>query len=100
MYWLKAAVLTGLLVISPLLAIGQTTCDQKSVLRGLVRDSTDARIPDATLLLDGERTAIAGKQGLFSFGCTTAGKHILTVIAPGFAKEIEHINVPETTRSG
>ncbi len=58
---------------------------RSGILRGTVRDSTDALVPGATLILDGKETVRSGSDGLFSFSCVAKGPHSISVSFEGFA---------------
>ena len=66
-------------------ALPQTAC-HGARLSGVVRDSTRALIPGATVTLDQAQTATSASDGTFVFRCVDAGPHHLSAAAPGFAK--------------
>ncbi|MCC6588591.1 MAG: carboxypeptidase regulatory-like domain-containing protein [Bryobacterales bacterium] len=73
----------GLLVVCSCAAAQQTAS-----LRGTVKDSTDAVIPGANVVLRGggrEWTTQAGEFGAYKFENLAPGKYLLRVATPGFA---------------
>jgi hypothetical protein len=64
----------------------ETQC-QGSILMGVVRDSTLALIPGASLSIDGNRQTTSGADGRFAFNCVAPGPHQLVILADGFAKD-------------
>ena len=66
-------------------AYGQVPC-RGTTINGTVRDSTQALIPGATLVLDGSRNEVSGSDGRFRFACVAGGQHRLIATAVGFAK--------------
>ncbi len=69
------------------------TCDG-STISGIVRDSTAALIPGASVALDGKATRVSGPDGRFSFPCVAAGKHALTAAFQGFAPYVVQVTTP------
>jgi hypothetical protein len=70
-------------------ALAQTACpgtEHATTLAGIVRDSTLALIPGATLTLDGSRSAASASDGRFRFPCVGDGPHHLSTTVPGFAR--------------
>jgi hypothetical protein len=76
-------------------ALAQTSCHGTAVA-GIVRDSTLALIPGATLTLDAGQTAISGVDGQFRFPCVAEGRHTLSATAAGFAKHDLTLTAPRT----
>jgi Carboxypeptidase regulatory-like domain len=76
-------------------ALAQAPCHGTAVA-GIVRDSTLALIPGATLTLDASQTAASGTDGQFHFSCVTDGRHTLSVTAAGFAKHDLTLTAPHT----
>jgi hypothetical protein len=72
----------------------QTPCSGSKVT-GIVRDSTGAIIPGASITLDGGEPAQSGDGGQFQFSCATTGQHDLRVTAPSFAAKEIKIRVPQ-----
>src|SRR5580692_10126764 len=77
-------------------AFGQKACPQTSEtpLMGVVRDSTLASIPGATVVLDAAQTATSTADGQFRFACVISGRHTLSVAASGFADAKSSVNAP------
>ncbi len=71
----------------------ETVCTG-TTLAGVVRDSTLALIPGATVTLDGGVTSTSGPDGRFSFPCVANGPHKLTAAAEGFARLESTATVP------
>ena len=65
-----------------------------TALTGVVRDSTLALIPGATLSLDGTINQTSASDGSFRFPCVDNGPHHLLVIAPGFADNDLSLTTP------
>ena len=65
-------------------AYAQTGCTG-STLSGTVRDTTQALVPGATVVLDGRRQVVSRSDGGFEFGCVVDGKHRLRATMQGFA---------------
>jgi hypothetical protein len=65
-------------------ALAQTTCPG-TTFTGVVRDSTLALIPGATLTIDGSQEKTSGSDGQFRYLCVVGGRHHLSVSARGFA---------------
>jgi hypothetical protein len=62
---------------------------------GVVRDAlTTAAIPDATVTLDGARSATTDAEGRFRFPGLGEGSHTLTAAAPGYTTASKPITVP------
>ena len=74
-------------------ALAQAPC-RGTTLSGIVRDSTLALIPGATLTLDGGSTETGGSDGKFRFTCVPAGPHRISATFPGFAKRELSLTVP------
>ena len=72
----------------------QTPCSG-SKIAGLVRDSTGAIIPGATVTLDGGETTESGDAGQFHFACASAGQHTLKVSEVSFASKELKVHVPQ-----
>ena len=66
-----------------------------AALTGTVRDSTQALIPGAQVLLDGGTPVVSGSDGRFRMPCVTAGSHNLTVSAEGFESNTLQIRTPQ-----
>jgi len=66
------------------MAIATATC-RGTALNGTIRDSTQALIPGAKVMLDGAPVATAGSDGRFRLTCVADGQHSLTIAAEGFA---------------
>ena len=75
-------------------AFSQTAC-HGTAITGVVRDSTQALIPGAKVVLDGKSTATSGTDGAFRFACVSDGAHKLTIAADGFAKKDLTVRAPE-----
>ncbi len=75
-------------------AFAQKAC---SPLTGVVRDSTQALVPGATVTLDSRQSAISTSGGEFRFACVTAGRHKLSIKANGFSEETSSLNTPLAT---
>ena len=73
----------------------QTAC-RGTVLTGIVRDTTQALVPGATLMLDGSQQAVSGSDGRFRFPCVSEGKHSLSATEEGFRKVDMTVNTPRT----
>ena len=83
-----AAVAFAALAIPHAFAEVDASC-KGSALNGVVRDSTQALIPGASLMVDGGEVALSGSDGRFHFACVTNGPHKLSVTMAGFtAKEM------------
>jgi hypothetical protein len=89
--WLTAA--AGLAALALPYAFAQSACKGTTVT-GVVRDTTLALIPDATLTLDGSRNQLSGPDGRFSFPCVDDGPHKISVTAAGFAVRAVSVNSP------
>jgi hypothetical protein len=74
-------------------AFAETVC-QGSPLSGTVRDTTQALVPGATVVLDGRQPVVSRADGGFQFACVSDGKHRLTAGADGFAQLDEPLTVP------
>ena len=66
-------------------------------LTGIVRDTTLALIPGATLSLDGAINQTSASDGSFRFSCVENGPHHLVAIAPGFATHDLSLTTPHPT---
>jgi hypothetical protein len=75
----------------------QSRCNgsHESRVSGVVRDSTGAIIPGASVTLDGDETVQSGDAGQFRFACATAGQHDLRVSAASFAVKDIKVRVPQ-----
>jgi len=73
-------------------ALAQTACTG-SPLSGTVRDTTQALVPGATVMLDGRRV-VSRSDGGFQFACVGDGKHRLRASAEGFAALDEPVTSP------
>ncbi len=78
-------------------AFAQTACHGTS-LTGVVRDTTRALIPGATLTLDADQSEASGSDGTFVFRCVDPGPHHLSVSAQGFTPRDLSLTAP-TRRS-
>jgi len=74
-------------------AFAQTPC-RGTALAGTVRDSTLARLPGATLTLDGATSESSASDGQFRFSCVTNGPHHLSAAAQGFASRVLSLTTP------
>jgi hypothetical protein len=63
---------------------------------GIVRDSTGAIIPGASIVLDGGTTAQSGDAGQFRFACASLGQHHLHISADSFATKDIEVRVPQS----
>ncbi|MDW5267619.1 MULTISPECIES: TonB-dependent receptor [Acidobacteriaceae] len=72
----------------------QTPCSGSKVA-GIVRDSTGAIIPGASVTLDGGETTQSGDAGQFHFSCVASGQHDLRVSETSFAPKELNIHVPQ-----
>ena len=73
----------------------ETSCrGSESALSGVVRDSTLALIPGATLSLDGGTAILSGNDGHFRLPCAGTGSHRLTIKAEGFAPDEIAVKLP------
>jgi len=77
-------------------ALAQTAC-RGTTLTGIVRDSTLAIIPGATLTLDGSQSETSGTDGQFRFLCVAGGPHRLSAATPGFANQDLSLTMPHTS---
>jgi hypothetical protein len=92
-----------LAALAPTHAFAQTAC-RGSALTGVVRDSTLALIPGATITLDGGQTPAqtpaqiqtSAADGTFRFACITPGSHHLSATAQGFAAHDIAVTAPHT----
>jgi hypothetical protein len=84
-----------LAALAPPYVFGQTPC-HGTAFTGVVRDSTLALIPGATLTLDAGQTATSGSDGQFRFPCVIEGRHTLSAAAAGFAKRDLTLTAPHT----
>ncbi|QHN04832.1 hypothetical protein FTO74_16805 [Granulicella sp. WH15] len=76
-------------------AMIQTSC-HGTTISGIVRDSTLAVIPGASLTLDGARNETSGSDGRFRFACVGDGPHRLAGAAQGFAAHEIALSTPHT----
>jgi hypothetical protein len=74
-------------------APAQTPCSG-TTLTGIVRDSTLAIIPGASLALDNSISTTSGSDGQFRFSCVSDGQHSLSVSAQGFATQTIAFKTP------
>src|ERR1700735_4394290 len=74
-------------------ASAQTACPG-STLGGTGRDTTQALVPGATVVLDGRRQVVSRSDGGFQFACVGDGKHRLRASAQGFAPLEEAMGAP------
>lgn len=68
----------------------------EAALTGVVRDSTLALIPGATITLDGRDPQTSASDGRFRFACVGAGAHQLVIKAEGFAPQDVAVKLPHT----
>ena len=82
-------------------AFAQKACSgaKDTPLTGVVRDSTLALIPGATITLDVTQSAISMSDGQFRFACVLPGRHTLSVTAPGFSEETVSLKSPLATQT-
>jgi len=73
----------------------QTPCSGSKVA-GIVRDSTGAIIPGASVTLDGGETTQSGAAGQFRFACASSGQHDLRVSAASFATKEIKVQAPQS----
>jgi hypothetical protein len=69
-------------------ASAQTRCSSAAVtsmLSGTVRDTTQALVPGAMVVLDGRQRVKSRSDGTFDFPCVTDGRHRVRASAEGFA---------------
>lgn len=91
--WIAAALA---LVLIPLAQVAVRAQAQGTV-RGAVKDPSGARVPQATLLLEGpngREIASSGPDGAYSFAGVAPGTYSLTALSPGFARWLREIRVP------
>jgi hypothetical protein len=85
------------LALMPMFALtpvhAQTTCHGTS-LQGTVRDTTQALIPGAEVMLDGGARQTSGADGHFTFACVEAGKHTISATSQGFARRVVTVTAP------
>lgn len=65
-------------------------------VRGVVKDISGARVPEATLLLkglNGQEIAYSGADGAFVFPAIVAGNYTLSALSPGFARWQKDVSV-------
>jgi hypothetical protein len=74
--------------------LSQTPCSGSKV-DGVVRDSTGAIIPGASVVLDGKTAVESSDAGQFRFPCAAPGQHELRVSAGSFAAKDVKIRVPQ-----
>ncbi len=79
---------------SALLAAATEQGCKGSSLTGVVKDSTQALIPGATLKLDGGVAAASASDGRFRFACVADGTHQLSISAEGFAARTLPVKLP------
>ena len=65
-----------------------------SVLNGVVRDTTAALLPNATISIDGGTPVQSGPDGRFALPCVSAGAHSLRFEADGFAPVTVKMKAP------
>ena len=65
-----------------------------SALTGVVRDSTEAVIAGADVVLDDQTHAASAPDGHFHFDCVAQGLHRVDVSADGFAKNTLQVTAP------
>jgi hypothetical protein len=92
---MKISVLASIALVASTIhpAHAQTACPG-STLNGVVRDSTQALIPGASITLDAARTETSGSDGRFRFLCTPAGAHHLSASFDGFAPREIDVKTP------
>src|SRR5260370_21344827 len=74
-------------------APAQTPCSG-TTLTGIVRDSTLAIIPGASLALDNSISTTSGSDGQFRFSCVSDGQHSLSVSPQDFATQTIAFKTP------
>ncbi len=74
-------------------AFAETPC-KGTAITGIVRDSTLALIPGATVSLDNTQNEESGSDGTFRFTCISDGPHHLSVNVEGFAKRELSVTTP------
>jgi hypothetical protein len=74
-------------------AFAQAPC-RGTTIAGVVRDSTLALIPGATVALDEGRSATSGSDGKFRFTCVADGSHHLLATAEGFGPQSLSLTTP------
>ena len=74
-------------------ASAQTACPG-STMSGTVRDTTQALVPGAAVVLDGRRQVVSRADGGFQFACVSDGKHRLRASMQGFAPLDEALAAP------
>jgi hypothetical protein len=101
--FLKFALVVGLTLIVQLAAFAQGTTGS---IAGSVKDSNDAAIPNATVVVKGaagqEFTAVTSSNGTYAIPAIATGLYTVTVTAPNFKKGVvENVKVdvgtPTTT---
>ncbi len=65
-----------------------------SRLSGVVRDTTGAIVPGATVSLDGAGTRTSGADGRFAFSCVADGRHTVTASFQEFAPYEIRVTLP------
>ena len=82
-------------------AFAQKACSgaKDTPLTGVVRDSTLALVPGATVTLDATQSSVSRSDGQFRFACVSPGTHMLSVNAPGFSEETVSVNTPLSTQA-
>ena len=78
-------------------AFAETAC-KGTTITGIVRDSTLALIPGATITLDSNQNKESGSDGSFRFTCISDGPHHLTVNVAGFAKRDLSVTTPHAAQ--
>jgi hypothetical protein len=89
-----AACLAALAASCAFSSFAQTACAGGGPLSGLVRDSTGALIPGASIQVDGRGAVTAGSDGRYRLPCVAAGHHTLHVTSDSFAPLEEKITTP------
>jgi hypothetical protein len=91
------AAAAGFAALAPLCVFAQTACPGTAI-SGMVRDSTLALIPGATITLDGSKTEASGSDGKFRFTCVANGAHRLSATAAGFAQRELALTTPHSAQ--
>ena len=89
---ISAALVLATVLNAPLL-LGEEPC-RGTMLVGVVRDSTLALIPGATVTLDAGPAVTSAADGRFSFPCVANGLHKISAAADGFAMSESSTTTP------
>ncbi len=88
-----SAAAAALAALTVTYGFGQTPC-RGTALTGVVRDSTQALVPGATLMLDGNQKVVSGSDGRFRFTCVSEGRHSLSAEEQGFRRMEMAVTAP------